>query len=61
MKFSVKSILIFILFISKLSFTHSAEFNGKFIQGSYIKRKTEPGSIVLIDDCLSQAVDIRLI
>ncbi len=50
MKFSVKSILIFILFISKLSFALSAEFNGKFIQGSFILGKTEPGSIVLIDD-----------
>ena len=38
--------LIFILFTTS---SFAATFNGKFIQGSFILGKTEPGSEVFID------------
>ena len=40
-------ISIFFLFITTSSF--AVTFNGKFIQGSFIIGKTEPGSTVFID------------
>ena len=39
-------VLIFILFTTS---SFAATFNGKFIQGSFILGKTEPGSEVFID------------
>tara|TARA_B100001939_G_scaffold204936_1_gene176349 strand:- start:654 stop:1460 length:807 start_codon:yes stop_codon:yes gene_type:complete len=50
MKLIIKYIFYILLFIFNLSFAFSAEFNGKFVQGSFILGKTEPGSTVLIDD-----------
>jgi len=40
-------ISIFFLFITTSSF--AVTFNGKFIQGSFVLGKTEPGSEVFID------------
>ena len=42
-----KTLIIFFLFISTSSF--AVTFEGKFIQGSFILGKTEPGSEVFID------------
>ena len=42
-------ILISLIFIFFITPSFAATFDGKFVQGSFILGKTEPGSVVFID------------
>ena len=45
----MRIVLLFVIIFFYSNFSHTAEFMGKFQQGSFILGKTEPGSEVIID------------
>ena len=42
-------LLVSIIFLFFTTSSFAAKFNGKFVQGSFIVGKTEPGDIVFVD------------